>query len=160
MTSQFMFAFLSLLVPGIASAGDCAVARVVMANPDVKLEHPTDWPITLGYGLLKHPLLQTLRPHNGIDYSGAVGTPIRAASAGVVIEAAFKGEFGNSVRLDHGARQTVYAHLSRILVKPGDCVLLGDFIGSLGNTGLSTGPHLHFEIHPAGDPQPLLPPRN
>jgi murein DD-endopeptidase MepM/ murein hydrolase activator NlpD len=89
--------------------------------------------------------------HAGIDYGVPQGTPVVAARAGRVTFAGPSGEYGLRVDLDHGAGTTTrYAHLSRIAVHLGDTVRAGQTIGSSGNTGQSTGPHLHFELRQGG----------
>jgi murein DD-endopeptidase MepM/ murein hydrolase activator NlpD len=102
-----------------------------------------------GFGWRRHPLLGYVRRHAGIDWAGPIGTPIMAAGSGVVEEARFKGEFGNYIRIRHAnGYQTAYAHLSRFGqgIAQGARVTQGQVIGSIGSTGLSTGPHLHFEV--------------
>lgn len=103
-----------------------------------------------GFGMRRHPLLLNVyRPHNGIDWSGPTGTPIVAAGAGVIEFAAYKGEYGNHIRIRHAnGYQTTYSHLSRYGpgVREGVNVRQGQVIGFIGNTGLSAGPHLHFEV--------------
>lgn len=103
------------------------------------------------------------RMHRGIDIAGPVGTPIVAAADGEVITAGWNsGGFGNLVRIKHfDGSVTLYAHNSRILVRRGEFVNQGQLIAKMGSTGFSTGPHLHFEIHPPGsrpvDPLAFLP---
>lgn len=92
--------------------------------------------------------------HNGVDFSGRIGTPIYATGDGVVIDPrqGMSG-YGRFVLINHGFNyKTLYAHLHRALVKPGDRVKRGQVIGYLGNTGSSTGPHLHYEVIKAGNP--------
>ncbi|MGQ5521817.1 M23 family metallopeptidase [Chitinimonas sp. PSY-7] len=92
--------------------------------------------------------------HEGIDFVGDIGTPIFAAAGGRVLRAEYHNEYGNIVELDHGNGITSrYAHTSRLLVKEGETVKTGDRVALLGNTGRSTGPHLHFEIRYKGIPQ-------
>ncbi len=90
--------------------------------------------------------------HKGIDIAGPVGTPIIAAAPGEVIHAGWNsGGYGNLVKVKHSdGSVTIYAHNSRILVRRGEIVRQGQQIAKMGSTGFSTGPHLHFEIHPRG----------
>lgn len=101
--------------------------------------------------------------HWGIDIAAPIGTPIVAAAAGVVLEAGPASGFGNVVYLQHETGEvTVYGHMSRILVEPGQIVDGGELIAEVGNEGYSTGPHVHFEVHVGGkdgeriDPQQWL----
>ncbi len=110
----------------------------------------------------KHPILNTIRAHRGVDYAAPTGTPVRAAGAGRVQYRGVKGGFGNVVELEHpGQVVTRYGHLSRFAqgVSPGSRVEQGQIIGYVGMTGLATGPHLHFEYISRGvymDPQLVL----
>lgn len=100
-----------------------------------------------------HPIHKVHRPHLGVDYAAPTGTPIRAVGDGVVIMAKYNGGGGNTVRIRHNASyQTYYLHLSRFEkgVRAGTRVRQGQTIGYVGSTGLSTGPHLHFEFHHNG----------
>lgn len=107
--------------------------------------------ITSGYGMRRHPILGYSRLHAGIDFGAAWGAPIFAAGDGVVQFAGRHGGHGNFVRLDHGGGfGTGYAHMSRIAVSPGTRVRGGQLIGYVGSTGLSTGPHLHYEVYKNG----------
>jgi murein DD-endopeptidase MepM/ murein hydrolase activator NlpD len=114
--------------------------------------------MTSGFGMRRHPILGYTRMHAGIDFGAAYGSPIFAVADGVVGFAGRHGGHGNYVRLEHaGGLGTGYAHMSRIAVAPGVRVHAGQVIGYVGSTGLSTGPHLHFEayrgaqtINPAG----------
>ena len=103
-----------------------------------------------GFGLRRHPLLGVVRMHTGVDWAGPVGTPILAAGSGIIEEAGFKGQNGYYVRIRHAnGYHTAYSHmLSRFPpdIRDGAKVRQGQVIGYLGNSGLSTGPHLHFEI--------------
>ncbi len=102
-----------------------------------------------GFGWRRHPLLGYVRRHAGIDWAGPVGTAIMAAGSGVIEEARFKGEFGNYIRIRHAnGYKTAYAHMSRYAqgVGEGARVTQGQVIGFIGSSGLSTGPHLHFEV--------------
>ncbi len=91
--------------------------------------------------------------HTGIDIDGPRGADIVAAASGTVIHAGSYGGYGNTVIIDHGGGMaTLYAHQSSVIVSNGQKVLIADVIGYVGSTGLSTGPHLHFEVRLSGDP--------
>jgi murein DD-endopeptidase MepM/ murein hydrolase activator NlpD len=111
--------------------------------------------ISSRFGLRQHPVLRFTRLHAGIDFAAPPGTPILAAGAGHVIEAGVFGGYGRWVKIAHeGGLATGYAHMSRIAagVKRSARVRQGQVIGYVGSTGLSTGPHLHFELHRGGRP--------
>ncbi|NLM42748.1 MAG: peptidoglycan DD-metalloendopeptidase family protein [Clostridiales bacterium] len=116
--------------------------------------------ITSPYGNRVHPILKTKRMHTGVDIAVPSGSDIVAANAGKVILAKYYGGYGNTVIIDHGGKiSTLYAHNSKFLVKEGDIVARGDVIAKSGSTGLSTGPHLHFEVRINGnhtDPMPYI----
>jgi murein DD-endopeptidase MepM/ murein hydrolase activator NlpD len=111
---------------------------------------PAGGSITSGFGSRRHPILGTVRNHAGVDFSGATGNPVWAVQSGVVISAGRLGGYGNTVIIDHGGYTTLYAHMSRIRVSSGTRVSQGTRIGDIGSTGLSTGPHLHFEVRIGG----------
>jgi hypothetical protein len=118
-------------------------------------------PITSLFGLRFHPILHILRLHAGIDFGAPVGSLVRAAADGKVEIAGPVSGFGNHVRIQHAGFETSYSHLSEIpeAIHPGAEVKQGDIIALSGNTGLSTGPHLHFEFYlnrEAVDPLPHL----
>lgn len=100
-----------------------------------------------------HPVLKTRRPHQGVDYAAATGTPIMAAGDGRVLSAGVNGGYGKAVVLQHGGNvTTLYAHMSRIAsgMRPGRKVRQGEIIGYVGRTGLASGPHLHYEYRVNG----------
>jgi len=98
-----------------------------------------------------HPVLRIWRPHHGTDFAAPIGTPVSAIGSGKVVFAGWKGGYGNCIDIRHNSQyQSRYGHLSKILVKAGDKVDQGQTIGKVGNTGVSTGPHLHFEMHVYG----------
>lgn len=114
---------------------------------------PVPGAITSGFGRRYHPILGYSRPHTGIDFRAAHGQLIKAAESGVVILANVWGGYGRTVVIDHGGGlATLYAHLSSLALSYGDRVEAGDVIGKVGSSGLSTGPHLHFEVRIGGDP--------
>ncbi len=115
---------------------------------------PVDGPVGSGFGFRSDPITGRTALHTGLDFPAEPGTPIRAAAGGVVLEVGVHPEYGQTLELDHGNRlSTLYAHLHRALVRPGDIVRRGQVIAEVGNTGRSTGPHLHFEVLLQGVPQ-------
>jgi len=113
------------------------------------------WPvaarITSGFGMRYHPILHFGRMHKGIDFGAHYGQPIVATADGQVTRAGWAGGYGRQVRLAHGGGMaTSYNHMSRIIVEPGTLVHQGQVIGYVGSSGLSTGPHLHYEVYRNG----------
>lgn len=120
------------------------------------------WPvrgrITSNYGWRYHPVLKKQKYHSGLDIAVPRGTPVLAADSGVVLVSGWRGGYGNFVAIDHGdGISTCYGHNSRLLVKVGDKVSKGQKVALSGNTGLSTGPHLHFEVRLKGAPANPIP---
>lgn len=108
---------------------------------------PTTGNITSGFGMRKHPIFKVRRFHAGLDFSSRVGTPVYVTGDGVVDLVASNGGYGKLIRVDHGfGFKTIYAHLSEYKVSKGDRVKRGDIIALSGNTGISDGPHLHYEV--------------
>jgi murein DD-endopeptidase MepM/ murein hydrolase activator NlpD len=102
-----------------------------------------------------HPVLKRARPHHGIDYAAAAGTPVRAVGDGLVVRAGWGGDYGNVVEIRHSrGYSSRYAHLRGFSegARAGTRVRQGELVGYVGSTGLSTGPHLHYEFHSAGRP--------
>lgn len=125
-----------------------------------KVTVPSSPPVSTGwhssnYGWRIDPFTGRNAFHEGVDFNVDVGTPVMAAAGGVVISSQFNTSgYGNLIEIDHGnGMVSRYAHLSKMLVREGDIVLRGQKIGFSGNTGRSTGPHLHFEIRIGGAPQ-------
>ncbi|MVA35979.1 M23 family metallopeptidase [Agrobacterium vitis] len=109
--------------------------------------------ITSPFGNRPDPLLGRLAMHTGIDFRATNGSPVKSAGAGTVITAGPTGGYGNMVEIDHGqGLSTRYGHMSKILVRPGEKIEVGQLIGLSGSTGRSTGPHLHYEIRKNGNP--------
>ncbi|HWQ30824.1 MAG TPA: peptidoglycan DD-metalloendopeptidase family protein [Negativicutes bacterium] len=114
---------------------------------------PGYYKITSSFGYRTHPILKKKKLHTGIDIAVPSGTSVIAANAGKVIYAGYNGGYGNTVIIDHGGKiSTLYAHNSKLLVKVGDVVEKGKAVSKSGSTGLSTGPHLHFEVRENGQP--------
>ncbi len=109
--------------------------------------------IASGYGTRIDPIYGTARFHAGMDFSANIGTPVYATGDGTVIHADWKQGYGKCIIVDHGyGYQSLYAHLNGYKVRPGQKVTRGEQIGEVGNTGKSTGPHLHYEVHVKGFP--------
>ena len=109
--------------------------------------------LSSGYGNRRHPILGYSRMHQGLDFAAPTGTPIMAAGDGIVEYAGRKGSYGNYIRLRHpNEYHTIYAHMSRFAsgIRQGARVRQGEIIGYVGTTGMSTGPHLHYEVHHRG----------
>lgn len=118
----------------------CIPAIQPVANKNLKQ-------MASGYGNRIDPIYGTVRYHAGMDFSAAVGTDIYATGDGTVEDAGWESGYGNCVVIDHGyGYKTRYAHMSRIGVRSGEKVIRGQVIGAVGNTGKSTGPHLHYEV--------------
>lgn len=116
-----------------------------------ELLRPTRGRQTSRYGMRRHPILHYKRMHSGMDFGGGYGAPIYAVTDGTVTYAGRKGGFGKYVKLKHsGKLGSGYAHMSRIAVSNGARVRRGQIIGYIGSTGLSTGPHLHYELYRGG----------
>lgn len=132
------------------------VEDIAISNPleVVPLEPPSicplstaDFKLSSAFGPSIHPITQKKRMHQGVDWKAPTGTPIQSAGDGIVLEAGDKGKYGNCIIIVHDDMyQTLYAHLESIDVKEGDKVALGQRIGTVGSTGMSTGAHLHYEV--------------
>lgn len=109
--------------------------------------------VTSGFGNRIHPILKTLRMHTGVDITAPKGTPVYATADGVVSYKQAQSGYGTSVLLNHGySYETLYAHLSKRAVKPGQKIKRGELVGYVGNTGFSVGSHLHYEVWKNGIP--------
>lgn len=128
-------------------SGDDQVHSLTVANGMVT---PVNGVMTSTFGPRMHPILKTVRIHKGVDWAAPVGTPVAAAFDGEIVFQGDGGDYGNLVRISHGnGRETLYAHMQRFALETGvgTSVKAGEVIGYIGTTGLSTGPHLHFEVH-------------
>jgi murein DD-endopeptidase MepM/ murein hydrolase activator NlpD len=107
--------------------------------------------MTSGFGPRPHPILGGTRAHSGVDLAATAGTPISATADGVVSFANWNGGYGIMVAVMHaGGLETRYGHMMRVAVTPGQHVRAGDIVGWVGSTGLSTGPHVHYEVRVDG----------
>ena len=119
--------------------------RVFLASP-VEFSR-----VTSGFAMRMHPVLQRLRQHTGVDYGAPVGTPVRSVADGVVEFAGTQNGYGKVIEVRHGKdRTTLYAHLSNMAVTKGQRIEQGQHLGAVGMTGMTTGPHLHFEFRVNG----------
>jgi murein DD-endopeptidase MepM/ murein hydrolase activator NlpD len=133
-----------------------SVLKEMLSNRD-RLEHlPAIMPVSnenlrltgSGFGMRLHPILNIVRMHEGIDFHADVGTEVYATAKGVVKDVRTSETFGKIIVIDHGyGIETFYAHLDGYNVRKGEKVARGNLIGFVGNTGLSKGPHLHYEVH-------------
>jgi murein DD-endopeptidase MepM/ murein hydrolase activator NlpD len=135
-----------------------ALEAILEAEADQRAAFPDGKPVagiakvSSEFGLRSNPFGgSSYELHEGIDFAGPVGQPILATADGIVVKADYDRGYGNHVKINHGYQyETVYAHLSLMTVKIGDRVRRGDVIGHLGNTGRSSGPHLHYGIYRNG----------
>lgn len=132
-----------------------------VANADQMKGRPSIQPVenadlsrtAAGFGWRMHPIYRTKRFHEGIDFTAPTGTPVWTTGDGVVYQIEKEGPQGSKVVIDHGnGYKSVYAHLDEIKVKTKKEVKRGEIIGTVGNTGISTAPHLHYEVHKNGKP--------
>jgi murein DD-endopeptidase MepM/ murein hydrolase activator NlpD len=136
-----------LFLPG-ARMSQADLARVTGSS----FVYPVRGRLSSTFGSRHDPFTGVVRFHNGIDIVARVGTAVGAAMAGSVAAIGFNANYGRYVFLQHAGYQTMYAHLSRITVSTGQKVGQGQKIGELGNTGYSTGPHLHFSVYRGAQP--------
>ncbi len=127
-------------------ASSIPAIRPLARKDIIRFSSPFGWRI--------HPIFHVLKFHTGIDITAHKGTPVYATGDGIIVRADYSsGGYGNIIIISHGfGYESYYAHLSKILVKPGQKVKRGDLIGLVGNTGRSTAPHLHYEIRINGKP--------
>jgi murein DD-endopeptidase MepM/ murein hydrolase activator NlpD len=129
------------------------------AEPEISdLQLPVRAPVSSAFGLRRDPFSHRARFHKGLDLAAPAGTKVTAALPGTVVFAGYKNGYGNTVMIQHsGGLQTRYAHLGSIHVKAGDVLDVQSTLGTVGDTGKSTGPHLHFEVIRMGQAvNPLL----
>lgn len=134
------------------------LTRYFQDQKDLLASTPSIWPargwVTSDFGIRTDPYTSERSMHRGLDIANEIGTPVFAPSDGVVIFDGTEGGYGNVLVLDHGyGVRTRYGHLSKILVRLGDKVKRGQQVAGVGNTGRSTGPHLHYEVRINGIPE-------
>ncbi|WP_416379130.1 M23 family metallopeptidase [Altererythrobacter sp. H2] len=143
---------------GLSLARMSALERGLDGIPQVRPAAIAE--ISSSFGYRRDPFTRGAAMHSGIDFRGPIGAPIYAAADGVVTFVGVKSGYGNTVEISHGnGMMTRYAHMSRFAARTGQKVAAGDQIGGIGNTGRSTGPHLHFEVRindRAVNPRPFL----
>ena len=146
---------IAALIVVLATASVFAAYRISLSKKVIDL--PEDdgrgMFITMPFGNVQSPISGFEKEHSGIDFPAALGTPVLAAADGTVSDAGFDTAYGNYVIVDHEEGfSTMYAHMDEILTEIGAEVSRGDEIGTVGSTGRSTGPHLHFELRIDGEP--------
>lgn len=130
-------------VSGYYNQNGASVIKALLQTP----LDPTKMRVTSKFGLRSHPVHGFSKKHKGIDFGAPMGTQVKASGDGVVVKAGFNGNYGNYVLIKHnGKYSTAYAHMKKINVKKGAFVKQGQPIGTVGATGLATGPHLHYEV--------------
>ncbi len=142
------------LAPQNTGTGEAEGIENIAAAEEVKPEFvmPLEGEITSPFGERIHPVFNTIKMHTGIDINAELGTPFKSAADGLVTKVGEDAVNGKYVRIKSGGIECVYAHCSAILVKEGQAVKQGDTIGEVGDTGVVSGPHLHFEIQENGTP--------
>jgi murein DD-endopeptidase MepM/ murein hydrolase activator NlpD len=143
----------NLLAHSFREAGDSLAEHVERLAATPSIMPTAGWLSSAFSRMRSHPILHIARAHEGLDVTAPMGTPIEAPAKGRVIQAGWEPGYGNTVTIDHGyGIVTKFAHASRILARVGARVERGERIALVGNTGLSSGPHLHYEVHVNGRP--------
>ena len=143
----------NLLTRSFSEAADSLASHSERLGATPSIVPTQGWLTSAFASMRNHPILHLSRPHEGVDITAPAGTPIDAPANGTVTAAGWEVGYGNVVVIDHGyGIVTKFAHASRVLVSVGAKVARGQRIALVGNTGLSTGPHLHYEVHINGRP--------
>src|SRR6478752_360362 len=143
----------NLLASSFKEAADSLSLHTARLAATPSIMPTQGWLSSAFSAMRQHPILHLARPHEGIDVSAPMGSPIEAPAAGVVTDAGWETGYGNTITIDHGyGVVTKFAHCSKLLVKTGQHVSRGTRIALVGSTGLATGPHLHYEVHVNGRP--------
>jgi murein DD-endopeptidase MepM/ murein hydrolase activator NlpD len=143
----------NLLASSFKEAADSLALHTARLAATPSIMPTQGWLSSAFSSMRAHPILHISRPHEGIDVSAPMGSPIEAPAAGVVTDAGWETGYGNTITINHGyGIVTKFAHASKLLVKTGQRVARGQRIALVGNSGLATGPHLHYEVHVNGRP--------
>ncbi len=143
----------NLLAASFTEARDSLQSHAQRLESMPSILPTSGWLSSAFAAMRRHPILHISRPHEGLDITAPTGTPIEAPGAGTVTNARWESGYGQTVTVDHGyGIVTKYAHASKLLVRRGQRVKRGDRIALVGNSGLATGPHLHYEVHVNGRP--------
>jgi len=143
----------NLLASSFKEAADSLALHTARLAATPSIMPTQGWLSSAFSSMRTHPILHMARPHVGIDVSAPMGSPIEAPAAGVITDAGWESGYGNTITINHGfGITTKFAHASKLLVKTGQKVSRGQRIALVGNSGLATGPHLHYEVHVNGRP--------
>jgi murein DD-endopeptidase MepM/ murein hydrolase activator NlpD len=143
----------NLLASSFKEAADSLALHTARLAATPSIMPTQGWLSSAFSSMRTHPILHMARPHEGIDVSAPMGSPIEAPAAGMVTDAGWETGYGNTITINHGfGIVTKFAHASKLLVKSGQRVSRGQRIALVGNSGLATGPHLHYEVHVNGRP--------
>src|SRR5687767_8902509 len=143
----------NLLATSFQEAADTLAYHTARLAATPSIMPTQGWLSSAFSSMRAHPILHIARPHEGIDVTAPMGSPIEAPASGTVIDAGWESGYGNTVKIDHGfGIVTKFAHASKLLVRTGQRVSRGQRIALVGNSGLATGPHLHYEVHVKGRP--------
>ena len=143
----------NLLASSFKEAADSLALHTARLAATPSIMPTQGWLSSAFSSMRSHPILHMARPHEGIDVSAPMGSPIEAPAAGTVTDAGWETGYGNTITINHGfGIVTKFAHASKLLVKTGQRVSRGQRIALVGNSGLATGPHLHYEVHVNGRP--------
>ncbi|MEL6660854.1 MAG: M23 family metallopeptidase [Bacteroidota bacterium] len=143
--------FLSLPLAEEAATAALEESSCLLLDPPGRAPLSDDHRLSAKFGMMLHPITKKQQMHRGLDWVAPLGTPVKAAGSGIVLEAGDKGNYGKCVIIVHDEiYQTLYAHLRSIDVAVNQEIQAGAIIGQVGSTGLSTGPHLHYEVRKNG----------
>ncbi len=159
MSRKLAATMFAMAVSSSMARADCGPAMRDASSVQAKLAHPVPGRVLSRFGPRPNLITRFAQYHTGIDYAGAIGDPVRAAAGGEVVFSGPLGNHGTSIIIRHDGLglETVYAHLSKSSVEPGECVVALQSIGAIGVSGMSSGSRLHFEVRAPVDPLKFLP---